>query len=121
MDDLLKKLAALDNATLSIYELADPNYKKPRKPRTKRVKETPPDQPNEPPAPVKAVKPPNPEPLFYFDDFARQYESVCEADFELSKMTREEFEGLGYFEPIDSETEGHFKTDGTKKRVKFLL
>lgn len=117
MDDLLKKLAALDNAKLTIYELTDPNYKKPRKPRTKRVKETPVDQPNEQPttATVMPVKPPKPEPVFDFEDFARRYESVCEADFELSKMTQKELEELGYFEASDSETEGHFNIDGKKK------
>lgn len=120
MDDLLKRLASLDNATLSIYTLADPNYKKPRKPRTKRLKETTlADQINLPdqPVPIKNTKnAKNPEPFFNFDDWAEQFGSVCEADFQLSKMTPKELEELGYFENLDSdsETESHFNTDGKK-------
>lgn len=111
MDDLLKRLAALDDATLTVYTLLDPNYKKPRKPRAKRVKETSNDPPNPPPQPK------NPETLFNFKDWASQYESICEADFHLSKMTADELEELGYFEQIsesDSDTESYLNTDGTK-------
>ena len=112
MDDLLKRLAALDDATLTVYTLLDPNYKKPRKPRAKRVKETP-SEPINPP-----TRPKNSENIFNFNDWASQYESVCEADFQLSKMTEEELEELGYFEQMsesDSETESRFNTEGTKR------
>ena len=111
MDDLLKRLAALDDTTLTVYTLLDPNYKKPRKPRAKRVKETSNDPPNLSP------RPENPESIFNFDDWAAQYENLCEADFQLSKMTEDELEELGYFEQMsesDSETESQFNTDGIK-------
>ena len=108
MDELLKKLAALDNTTLTVYTLLDPNYKKPRKPRAKRLKPAT-AEPIEPPA--KPLK--SPESLCYFDQWSRQFSSVCEADAQLSKMTAEELEELGYSETdSDSETEGHFNIEG---------
>lgn len=101
MDDILKKLAALDGKELTAYTTLDPFYKKPRKPRAKRVK-LPISEDGEGEGEQQDSAPDN---EFDFDEWAAEYESVCEADFHLSQMTEEERKDLGYTDCTDFDSD----------------
>lgn len=101
MDDKLKKLAALDGKELTAYTTLDPFYKKPRKPRAKRVKTVTADE-------QETQQDSALENEFDFDEWATEYDSVCEADLHLSLMTQEQRKDLGYFECTDTDSDSEY-------------